>query len=118
MLQQLRFLFHAPSAGKPHQYNCTYFSAMERDPRTYLLARVIQFFTPGIPMVGVVPILSCLLRSIWCPILCSLLFCLLKWQLVPVVVRQVPTVQHLACHTETAQVPKGSITFYFLPAAA
>lgn len=37
--------------GKPHQYNCTYYSALGGNPRHYLLARAIQFFTPGIPMV-------------------------------------------------------------------
>lgn len=37
--------------GRPHQYNCTYYSALGGNPRHYLLARAIQFFTPGIPMV-------------------------------------------------------------------
>ena len=37
--------------GRPHQYNCTYFSALGGNARHYLLARAIQFFTPGIPMV-------------------------------------------------------------------
>ena len=37
--------------GAPHQYNCTYFSALSGNARLYLLCRVIQFFTPGIPMV-------------------------------------------------------------------
>ena len=83
VLQQLR-LFHAPSAGKPHQYNCTYFSAVERNPRTYLLARVIQFFTPGIPMVGVV-LTSVLLAALHLlPQACALcLTCLLDWQRPP-----------------------------------
>jgi hypothetical protein len=38
--------------GKPHQYNCTYFSALKKMPQDYLLARAIQFFTPGMPMVS------------------------------------------------------------------
>ena len=37
--------------GRPHQYNCTYYSALGGNERHYLLARAIQFFTPGIPMV-------------------------------------------------------------------
>jgi len=37
--------------GKPHQYNCTYFSALRKVPQDYLLARAIQFFTPGMPMI-------------------------------------------------------------------
>ena len=37
--------------GRPHQYNCTYFSALGGNARHYLLARAIQFFVPGIPMV-------------------------------------------------------------------
>lgn len=38
-------------SGRPHQYNCTYYSALGGNARHYLLARAIQFFTPGIPMV-------------------------------------------------------------------
>jgi hypothetical protein len=34
-----------------HQYNATYFSATQEDPRLYLMARAVQFFTPGVPMV-------------------------------------------------------------------
>ena len=37
--------------GAPHQYNCTYFSALSGNAKQYLLCRAIQFFTPGIPMV-------------------------------------------------------------------
>ncbi|KAK9865185.1 hypothetical protein WJX84_007242 [Apatococcus fuscideae] len=42
--------------NRPHQYNCTYFSAIGKafprhQDRAYLMARAIQFFTPGIPMV-------------------------------------------------------------------
>eukprot|EP00878_Enallax_costatus_P004272 GHUV01004502.1.p1 GENE.GHUV01004502.1~~GHUV01004502.1.p1 ORF type:complete len:701 (+),score=187.09 GHUV01004502.1:79-2181(+) len=42
----------------PHQYNETYFSAVEEDPQSYLLARAVQFFTPGIPMVYYVGLLA------------------------------------------------------------
>jgi hypothetical protein len=34
-----------------HQYNATYFSACKEDPKLYLMARAVQFFTPGVPMV-------------------------------------------------------------------
>ena len=44
--------------SSPHQYNCTYFSAMKKNARDYLLARAIQFFTPGIPMVYYVGLLA------------------------------------------------------------
>ena len=44
--------------GSPHQYNCTYYSALHANPRHYLLARAIQFFTPGLPMVYYVGLLA------------------------------------------------------------
>ncbi|CAL8469192.1 g8733 [Coccomyxa elongata] len=44
--------------GNPHQYNCTYFSALHGNPRHYLMARAIQFFTPGLPMVYYVGLLA------------------------------------------------------------
>lgn len=34
-----------------YQINCTYFSALGEDENKYLLARAVQFFTPGIPQV-------------------------------------------------------------------
>lgn len=34
-----------------YQVNCTYYDALARNDRRYLLARAIQFFTPGIPQV-------------------------------------------------------------------
>jgi sucrose phosphorylase len=34
-----------------YQVNCTYLDALGRDENLYLLARAIQFFTPGIPQV-------------------------------------------------------------------
>ncbi|KAK9837666.1 hypothetical protein WJX74_002520 [Apatococcus lobatus] len=49
--------------SRPHQFNCTYFSAVGRAfpqhrERMYLMARVIQFFTPGIPMIYYVGLLA------------------------------------------------------------
>ncbi|MBS7175851.1 MAG: sucrose phosphorylase [Clostridiales bacterium] len=34
-----------------YQINCTYYSALGNNDKAYLLARAIQFFAPGIPMV-------------------------------------------------------------------
>lgn len=34
-----------------YQINCTYFSALGEDENRYLMARAVQFFTPGIPQV-------------------------------------------------------------------
>ncbi len=34
-----------------YQINCTYYSALGEDDDAYLLARALQFFTPGIPQV-------------------------------------------------------------------
>ncbi len=55
---------HANSAGQSrqatgaaannldlYQVNCTYYDALGRDDRAYLLARAIQFFAPGVPQV-------------------------------------------------------------------
>lgn len=41
-----------------YQVNCTYFDALARDPSSYLLARAIQFFLPGIPQVYYVGLLA------------------------------------------------------------
>lgn len=43
--------------GKRYQLNCTYYSALGSD-EAYLLARAIQFFTPGIPQVYYVGLLA------------------------------------------------------------
>jgi hypothetical protein len=40
------------------QINCTYFSAVGNHDEWYLLARAIQFFTPGIPLVYYVGLLA------------------------------------------------------------
>jgi sucrose phosphorylase len=41
-----------------YQVNCTFFDAMGRNERQYLLARAIQFFLPGIPQVYYVGLLA------------------------------------------------------------
>jgi sucrose phosphorylase len=41
-----------------YQVNCTFFDALARDARRYLLARAIQFFLPGIPQVYYVGLLA------------------------------------------------------------
>jgi sucrose phosphorylase len=41
-----------------YQVNCTYYSALERNDDSYLAARTIQFFTPGIPQVYYVGLLA------------------------------------------------------------
>ena len=41
-----------------YQVNCTFFDALGRDERQYLLARAIQFFLPGIPQIYYVGLLA------------------------------------------------------------
>jgi sucrose phosphorylase len=41
-----------------YQINCTFYDALGRDDRRYLLARLLQFFTPGIPQVYYVGLLA------------------------------------------------------------
>ena len=41
-----------------YQVNCTYYDALGRDDRDYLLARLIQFFAPGTPQVYYVGLLA------------------------------------------------------------
>lgn len=41
-----------------YQINCTYYSALGEDDQAYLLARAIQFFSPGIPQVYYVGLLA------------------------------------------------------------
>ncbi|HEY8717793.1 sucrose phosphorylase [Pengzhenrongella sp.] len=41
-----------------YQVNCTYYDALGRDDGAYLLARAVQFFTPGIPQVYYVGLLA------------------------------------------------------------
>lgn len=41
-----------------YQVNCTYYSALGNNDEAYLLARAVQFFTPGIPQVYYVGLLA------------------------------------------------------------
>jgi sucrose phosphorylase len=41
-----------------YQVNCTFYDALARDDTTYLLARAIQFFMPGVPQVYYVGLLA------------------------------------------------------------
>jgi len=41
-----------------YQVNCTFFDALGRDERQYLLARALQFFLPGVPQVYYVGLLA------------------------------------------------------------
>ena len=41
-----------------YQVNCTFYDALGRNDRDYLLARAIQFFTPGVPQVYYVGLLA------------------------------------------------------------
>jgi len=41
-----------------YQVNCTFYDALARDDRAYLLARAIQFFAPGVPQVYYVGLLA------------------------------------------------------------
>jgi sucrose phosphorylase len=41
-----------------YQVNCTFYDALARDDDAYLLARALQFFTPGIPQVYYVGLLA------------------------------------------------------------
>lgn len=41
-----------------YQVNCTFFEALGKDSNAYLLARLIQFFSPGIPQVYYVGLLA------------------------------------------------------------
>lgn len=52
--------FSAKALDKPvvYQIECTYYSALGEDDRAYLLARAIQFFSPGIPQVYYVGLLA------------------------------------------------------------
>ena len=41
-----------------YQVNCTFYDALGRDDRNYLIARAIQFFVPGVPQVYYVGLLA------------------------------------------------------------
>ncbi len=49
---------HAASNLDLYQINCTYYDALGRNDRDYLIARAIQFFAPGIPQVYYVGLLA------------------------------------------------------------
>jgi sucrose phosphorylase len=49
---------HAVSNLDVYQVNCTYYDALGRNDRDYLIARAIQFFAPGIPQVYYVGLLA------------------------------------------------------------
>ena len=70
-LDQLVELIHANSDGASrqatgaaasnldlYQVNCSFYDALGRDDRAYLLARAIQFFLPGVPQVYYVGLLA------------------------------------------------------------
>jgi sucrose phosphorylase len=70
-LEQLVEDIHANSRGESalatgaaaanldlYQVNCTFYDALGRDDRRYLLARAIQFFLPGVPQVYYVGLLA------------------------------------------------------------
>jgi len=46
------------AAGGVYQVNCTLYDALGRDDQRYLLARLLQFFAPGIPQVYYVGLLA------------------------------------------------------------
>ncbi len=48
----------AGRSGGPYQVSCTAYDAVGRDDRRYLLARLLQLFTPGIPQVYYVGLLA------------------------------------------------------------
>ena len=48
----------AASNVDPYQVSCTYYDALARDDEAYLIARALQFFTPGIPQVYYVGLLA------------------------------------------------------------
>lgn len=41
-----------------YQVNCTYFDALAKDEKAYLISRAVQFFVPGIPQVYYVGLLA------------------------------------------------------------
>ena len=56
--QSRRATGHAASNLDLYQVNCTYYDALGRNDRDYLIARAIQFFAPGIPQVYYVGLLA------------------------------------------------------------
>lgn len=56
--QSRRATGHAASNLDLYQINCTYYDALGRNDRDYLIARALQFFAPGIPQVYYVGLLA------------------------------------------------------------
>lgn len=56
--QSLKATGAAASNLDLYQINCTYYDALGQDDRTYLIARAIQFFSPGVPQVYYVGLLA------------------------------------------------------------
>ena len=56
--RQLSMIKLAGKQARRYQLNCTYYSALGCDDQAYLLARAVQFFTPGIPQVYYVGMLA------------------------------------------------------------
>lgn len=56
--QSRRATGHAASNLDLYQVNCTYYDALGRNDRDYLIARALQFFAPGIPQVYYVGLLA------------------------------------------------------------
>ncbi len=56
--QSRRATGHAASNLDLYQINCTYYDALGRNDRDYLIARAVQFFAPGIPQVYYVGLLA------------------------------------------------------------
>lgn len=57
----MKFPITIKTSGKKaqlYQLGCTYYSALNCDDDAYLLARIVQFFTPGIPQVYYVGLLA------------------------------------------------------------
>jgi sucrose phosphorylase len=57
-LSRLLSMDRAPGGFDAHQFNCTYYSALNGDDDAYLAARAIQFFAPGVPQVYYVGLLA------------------------------------------------------------
>jgi sucrose phosphorylase len=56
--QSLKATGRAAANVDLYQVNCTFYDALGRDDRAYLLARALQFFLPGIPQVYYVGLLA------------------------------------------------------------
>lgn len=57
--QSLKATGNAASNLDLYQVNCTYYDALGRNDKDYLIARAIQFFAPGVPQVYYMGFLCC-----------------------------------------------------------